>query len=377
MTDPIKKPRPLWQVIPGDLLLACLCLTLFCLVHHGYNWFGRVYRELFITPAATHSVLPRTVCPEEGWSAPGAAARSSYFSALQVDAPTPEEPEEEPVPDNRTEWQIRFADHFTDEVVTTENSYSSPDISITITEHIALEGEYHESHYYVADVYVSCIECFRSHLANNTFGLYETQNIMDMALASSALLAMTGDFYSYQYSGLMVRNGFLLRDSYTDSDICVLYKDGTMETLRKGDYSKDELIQRDDIWQLWNFGPALLDADGSIPTYYNTSDTVSFPNPRSSVGYYEPGHYCFIVVDGRMDNWSYGLELPDLSRIYYDLGCKAAYNLDGGGSAVMVFDGRTISRQSNGGDRELGDCLLIGEPSLYDERSFPQHGEVQ
>ena len=54
------------------------------------------------------------------------------------------------------------------------------------------------------------------------------------------------------------------------------------------------------------------------------------------------------------------MRIPQLAQVFADLGCTAAYNLDGGGTAVMLFNGEIISRQSNGG-RELGDILLITE----------------
>ena len=89
---------------------------------------------------------------------------------------------------------------------------------------------------------------------------------------------------------------------------------------------------------------------------------VSYPNPRSAIGYYEPGHYCFVVVDGRQNGYAKGMNIPQLATLFEELGCTRAYNLDGGGSAVMVFNHERYSKQSNGGGRELGDILLIREP---------------
>ena len=111
---------------------------------------------------------------------------------------------------------------------------------------------------------------------------------------------------------------------------------------------------------MWKFGPKLLDADGVPMTTFNTSSPIKWENPRSAIGYYEPGHYCFVVVDGRQDGYSRGLKIEELAKLFADLGCKAAYNLDGGASAVMTFNDAIYSRPSNGG-RALGDALLIKE----------------
>jgi len=361
------------QIILGDLLLLAVLLLSFSFIHHGFAWLKVKYinqnREgasasvsTAEEPAAADIAEPEQTEPVEQ-------------TVTEQETEEPEEPEVEPEPevDNRTEWQIKFAEHFTDEVVQTENSYSSPNISITITTVQSTEEELAQGKrrvaYHVADIYIASIDCFRTWLANNKFEFYSTQSILEMDQDSEALLAMSGDFYSYQYSGMMVRNGVVYRSDYTSSDICVLYKDGRMETLGRYDYDKTELLESGEVWQLWNFGPELLTEDGEIPKNYNIGETVRYINPRSAVGYYEPGHYCFVVVDGRQSSWSEGVILPELSQIFYDLGCTAAYNLDGGGSAVMTFNDVQYSRQSNGADRDLGDILLIGEPmeGLLDE----------
>ena len=64
------------------------------------------------------------------------------------------------------------------------------------------------------------------------------------------------------------------------------------------------------------------------------------------------------MVDGRGE--SDGITLPRLSRLFYDLGCTAAYNLDGGNSSVMVWQSEILNDPSGGG-RESSDALLIAE----------------
>ena len=79
------------------------------------------------------------------------------------------------------------------------------------------------------------------------------------------------------------------------------------------------------------------------------------------------------MVDGRQEGHSAGVKIPQLAQIFADLGCTAAYNLDGGGTAVMLFDQRVFSRQSNGG-RDLGDILLITESGY---RAAESEGDEQ
>ena len=130
-----------------------------------------------------------------------------------------------------------------------------------------------------------------------------------------------------------------------------------MRVIKGSDFAVDEAIA-DGAWQAWTFGPGLLDIDGGIITSFNSTSRIISANPRTAIGYYEPGHYCLIVVDGRGE--SSGMSLSEMSRLFNELGCKAAYNLDGGNSSIMVWQDEIINNPSGGG-RESSDALLIAE----------------
>jgi len=102
----------------------------------------------------------------------------------------------------------------------------------------------------------------------------------------------------------------------------------------------------------------MLLQDGKPMEKFNS--VVTPRNPRAAIGYYEPGHYCFVLVDGRQDGYSRGLSLKELSQLFYELGCKEAYNLDGGQTAVMAFMGQLANRPYNGG-RDVSDIIYIAE----------------
>ena len=253
----------------------------------------------------------------------------------------------------------KFADKYTDSVIVTENSYSSPNISITVTEETLDRGRIT---YYLADIYVRDIACFQTALAKNTFGSGYRDSIADMAALHNALLAVNGDYYGKTNEGVMIRNGVVYRANPTDCDVCVLYADGTMRVMAGSAFSLEEAVQ-DGAWQAWTFGPALLDTDGGVLTAFSSTNRIISANPRTAIGYWEPGHYCLVVVDGRGE--SAGITLPQLSQLFYDLGCTAAYNLDGGNSSIMVWQDAVINDPSGGG-RESSDALLIAEVAKYE-----------
>ena len=273
-------------------------------------------------------------------------------SALEEDANAAADTDTDAAEASDTAISDKFADKYTDTVIVTENSYSSPNISITVTEETL-----GQTTYYLADIYVRDITCFRTALANNTYGSGFRDSIEDMALLNNALLAVNGDYYGNTNEGVVIRNGVIYRANSTNCDVCVLYYDGTMRVMPGSSFSVEEAVEQG-AWQAWTFGPALLNTDGSVLTSFASTNRIISANPRTAIGYYEPGHYCLVVVDGRGE--SAGITLPDLSRLFYDLGCRAAYNLDGGNSSVMVWNNEVINNPSGGG-RESSDALLIAE----------------
>ena len=358
------RPRSLWKVILSDILLGALILGIVVFFQLG---LPMLRARMAAAPAPAVNAPASTAEPT--------AASGVDETPAPAEAPaSPAEPGETAVsdpaptstPDPRTPWQIRFAEHFTAETVITDHSYTSPQVSITVETREFGTGE-RKSVYHVADIYVASLDNFRTYTVNNEMVYFSTQDAMEMDAASHAILAISGDFYSYQDRGFLMRNGQVYMSDQTYCDLCVLYADGVMATYGRQDYTVQEVLDRGAV-QTWNFGPSLLDENGQVKARYELSPTVSYPNPRSAVGYYEPGHYCFVVVDGRQDGYSYGMTIPELAQVFQDLGCTCAYNLDGGGSALMTFLHARYSQQSNGADRNLGDLLIVTEDGWEEKR---------
>ncbi len=255
-------------------------------------------------------------------------------------------------------WTEKYADRFTSDIVSDEENYTSPDLSIRITK--VQYGKAKSAMYYLADIYLTDVLQFQTVLAKDKFGRGLRESVKDMGRRSGALLAITGDTYGNQDAGIVIRNGIVHRQEKSSFDVCVLYYDGTMRTFSPDAFSLEQAIA-DGAYQAWCFGPMLLDEKGwPIPDeQLNTSKNIRRANPRTGIGYFEPGHYCFLVVDGRTDDAS-GLTLEEFSELFAELGCKAAYNLDGGRSAEMYFTGSILNDPYKGG-RSVSDCLIIRE----------------
>ena len=86
-------------------------------------------------------------------------------------------------------------------------------------------------------------------------------------------------------------------------------------------------------------------------------------NPRTAIGIVDALHYLFVVSDGRTEQ-SAGLTLAELATLMVSLGATTAYNLDGGGSSTMVFNGEVINTPTTNGrtiqERSVSDIVYIG-----------------
>jgi exopolysaccharide biosynthesis protein len=70
-----------------------------------------------------------------------------------------------------------------------------------------------------------------------------------------------------------------------------------------------------------------------------------------------------VVSDGRTEE-SAGLSVYELASIFVEYEATFAYNLDGGGSATMWFNGRIINKPVNSGstisERSISDIVYVG-----------------
>ena len=230
------------------------------------------------------------------------------------------------------------------------------DYSITVTKY-----QEYDTAIYVADITVSSAEIIKTALADDTYGKNITAYTSTIASENQAVLAINGDYYGAQESGYVIRNGVAYRETSDGEDILVLYADGTMKVLDRDDVTVQELLDQG-AWQAWSFGPGLL-SDGEVTVGENTEVSRAMnSNPRTAIGQIDDNHYVFVVSDGRTDE-SKGLSLYELAEFMENLGCRTAYNLDGGGSSTMYFNGSVINNPTTNGrikERAVSDIVYIG-----------------
>lgn len=242
-------------------------------------------------------------------------------------------------------------------VVSTSTYYKDDNIEITIKEYTVDDTEV-----YVADVQVNDSSYLKTALAKYSYGKNVTANTSTTASNVSALLAINGDYYGAQESGYVLKNGVIYRSTSDDGEDLVIYKDGSWKIINENDISCEQLLE-DGAYNILSFGPALVE-NGSVSV--STSEEVGKAmesNPRTAIGIISENHYVFVVSDGRTDE-SEGLTLYELAEFMKGLGCTTAYNLDGGGSSTMYFNGEVINNPTTTGttitERKVSDIVYVG-----------------
>ena len=239
-------------------------------------------------------------------------------------------------------------------------TYSDSKSKITVTQYRA-----YDSNIYVADVEVTDGTSILSAFANNTYGRNITDTTSDMAEENNAVLAINGDYYGARQSGYVIRNGVVYRNQGSNGEDMVISKDGTLSFISESDTTTDSLIQKQ-AWQVLSFGPVLVENGEVAVTENDEVGMAMASNPRTAIGTVAKNHYLFVVSDGRTSE-SAGLSLYELANFMKALGATNVYNLDGGGSSTMVFQGEVVNNPTTNGnkisERAVSDILYIGKNS--------------
>ncbi|MGN7761016.1 phosphodiester glycosidase family protein [Paenibacillus sp. 22594] len=122
-------------------------------------------------------------------------------------------------------------------------------------------------------------------------------------------------------------------------------------------YSRTQLDQLHPVFGA-TFVPVLLKNSNKmpIPSKWQLSPKRA---PRTVIGKYKDDQMLIMVADGYNENGNSGATLAELQNKLWSMGVIDAYNLDGGGSSSLIFNGRVINRPSDGNLRKVPTNFLF------------------
>ncbi len=246
------------------------------------------------------------------------------------------------------------------EPVITETSYIDENIEVTLN----TIREY-DTDIYIAEIIISDSSLLQAGLAENSFGTNVEEKTSVIAEENDAIIAINGDYYGFRDYGYVMRNGYLYRDikAPEGNEDLVIFEDGNMQIIDEGNVLAEELVELGAV-QIFSFGPGLISGGEITVTEQSKVEREDASNPRTAIAMIEPNHYIFMTADGRTEI-SEGLSLYEMAMVLSQYDCEVAYNLDGGGSATMVFMGEVVNNPTTNGrdfrERSVSDIVYIGK----------------
>lgn len=244
------------------------------------------------------------------------------------------------------------------EATVTDTSYDDGSIQISI-ETLRLD----DTTYYVADIQLASADSLKTAFAQATYGRNIKATTSEIAAENNAIFAINGDFYGFRDTGYVIRGGQLYRDtasSTAQTEDLVIDSDGNFSIINESEVTAQQLLEQGAV-QVFSFGPALVEDGQVVVSTGEEVDQAMTSNPRTAIGQISALHYLVIVSDGRTSE-SAGLTLYQLATLFAQRGCTVAYNLDGGGSSTMVFNGNVVNNPTSGRsitERAVSDIVYI------------------
>lgn len=180
-----------------------------------------------------------------------------------------------------------------------------------------------------------------------------------LAKRTNAVLAVNGDFFNFNSTGYLVRQGKLYRNkTHSDFDILIIDDKGDFHIIV--DPTEEKVKQfPGTIVNSFNFGPALVVDGEIITTTKKLTVGLDKETQRMGVGQMGPLEYICVATEGPENAGSDGLTIPEFAQLMHDLGAVQAYNLDGGSSSAMLLGGEKINALSSKKVRPICDLLCF------------------
>ena len=183
---------------------------------------------------------------------------------------------------------------------------------------------------------------FRRQWANGDYNSSKYQYPTNIFALSNGVIGMSSDFYKFRkYLDVLVI------DYNGDFKI---WKDKELSN-----YIKEN--GADDIMLSFTFGPALIvdgvPYDPKIEEHYPLGEH-DMHSGRAAIAQLGPLHYLLCTFGNP------GLHRPDFPKILAEKGCITAYNLDGGQSGTLIFNGGVYNKIAyKGAQRPMSDVLYF------------------
>jgi len=179
----------------------------------------------------------------------------------------------------------------------------------------------------------------------------------ELAKENQVVLAITDDHFGDRWNGgvrpgVIVRNGKIIHDNtfkdgqgkFPNLEVLAVFEDGSMKTFKSDAHTAQEYIDMG-VVNTYAFGPILVE-NGQLSEYMLRDEYYTYREPRCAIGMIEPHHYFVLVAKGRSSD-SKGVYLTWLADKMMEKGVVEGFNLDGGGTAALMWMGEMLNKGTN------------------------------
>ncbi len=235
--------------------------------------------------------------------------------------------------------------------------YQDESLHVTIS-----EGRMFETNWMAVSVTVANASQLRTAVAGNHRSP-SSAFATTLAKRVKAVLAISGDYYGYNTIGYSVRQGSVIRSKARGNiDVLIIDNEGNLNILPSATQEECDAFTGN-VMNAFNFGPGLV-IDGQLQTEFSpdelngrAADKVA---QRICLAQTGPLAYMIIYCEGPENEGSVGMTIPQFVELVgsFDM-IENAYNLDGGSSATIVFNGKKINGLSSKKMREISDIIYF------------------
>jgi len=229
--------------------------------------------------------------------------------------------------------------------------------------HVTVEkSRYNDCDYWIARIRIADPSQLRTAYVGN-FEDYSVTRGTALARRVNSVIAIDGDYWWYSREGFIRRQGTTyLNVLEGNRDILLIDEDGDFHTVpmaKQGEVA--DTINGKNVVNAFYFGPTLVENGEAVTRYshkYDDSFGADWPRQRMCIAQVDTLEYMFICCAGPARG-SYGQTLPQFARVVASMGVKTAYNLDGGDSTMLIFNGEKINDPGNNSAREISDIVYF------------------
>lgn len=243
-----------------------------------------------------------------------------------------------------------------------KSCYKDSTIEVTCWKEV---GKKNRAEVCFAEVKIKHPSQFRRQWANGDYNSSKYQYPTNIFALSNGVIGMSSDFYKFRKFGVIVQYGNVICDKRSPTsrqkylDVLVIDYNGDFKIWKDkelSDYIKEN--GADDIMLSFTFGPALIENgvpyDPKIEEHYPLGEPTIMRSGRCAIAQLGPLHY-LLCTYGKP-----GLHRPDFPEILAEKGCITAYNLDGGQSGTLIFNGEVYNKIAyKGSQRPMSDVLYF------------------